>query len=119
MLDLLLAVTTIGAVPPDPRRAADRAIERRDIRLAGVTTFWGSLAQQRPDWRPYGLICASVPASAYAYRYLVSDAIGPEAMAGYRRQRRFLIGYNVTMLRSGLLPARWGCRVDRHPGRLG
>ena len=118
MLTLVLAAVSIGVIPPDPQRAAQKAIRTHDYRIAGVTSFWGSARLQKPDWRPYGLKCNPLPDTAYAYGYFVSDAIGREAMEGYRKQRHFLITYNAALLASGKLPTSWGCVSDPNPGPL-
>ncbi|RYF47122.1 MAG: hypothetical protein EOO38_12775 [Cytophagaceae bacterium] len=109
----------IGSNPPNPRRAAAKALKGQDYRIAGVTTFWGSAAIQRPDYRPYGLRCKAAPDTAYAYVYEVSDAIGVDAFEGYAKQISFLKAYNQAMLKSGKLPAEWGCALDPAPGKLG
>jgi hypothetical protein len=65
---------------------------------------------------PYGLKCKATPDTAYAYE--VSDAIGNDAADGYAKQILFLKTYNQAMLKSGKLPAEWGCVLDSAPGKL-
>lgn len=119
MLALLFAVTMIGTNPPDPNTAAADALKKNDYRIAGVSTFWGSMRAQKADWRPYGLKCSPLPEDAYAYGYFVSDAVAQEAFDGYRKQIQFLVTYNKALLKSGMLPREWNCVLDNDPGPLG
>lgn len=119
MFAVALAVISIAGNPPDAAKAAARSLHARDYRIAGVSTFWGSIHVQKADWRPYGLKCRPLPETAYAYGYFVSDAIDHDAFDGYHKQILFLRTYNRLMLRSGRLPKEWNCTIDTRPGRLG